>query len=148
MENSQFDKLKNFRKKILDLYDYVDTLSLKDKEEMILEIDKWDDDLFSQSKLILENYAKIEVSTKLIKEVFKNNLIVSCEAYLKTIDDTVGREMLFDALVKYLNVRDSWPKYSDRIDINEFINNQVKPMIEKKEIELYIGKKEQRKRII
>lgn len=52
------------------------------------------------------------------------------EAYLNKLDDTLGREILYNTLAKFLEVRDERPRYCDYINIEEFIKEKIVPKIE------------------
>ena len=124
-----FEKLEKFcAKKYNDISDFLETLTNDEKEMMSKEVAGWSEEQLELTKSLLKPCA--EVSSFFVKNLLASNLVLAGEAYLNKLDDTLGREILYNTLAKFLEVRDEWPKYCDNINIEEFIKEKIVPKIE------------------
>ena len=83
-------------------------LEQQEAAALVADIQTWGDEKFASANDQLHDWFGLEVPTSLLKEVAMSDLDLAEEIYSGGVSDTCQREILIDAVLKKMGLR-NWP---------------------------------------
>jgi hypothetical protein len=137
-----FEKLENAINEFYDSDDWENDffktkLNAEDKKNLKNLVLSWSEEDLKNAHSVLADYYAMKVPSPILKEILSKNLKLAAEVYSNGIRDTSQREVISDAVMRHMGLRD-WPTNGEgRQAMKDFIK-QLKETAPKFGIEFTI----------